>query len=370
MTFDAPRCMACNTALASVFCQADDAHLCIKCDLAVHSANKVSRRHVRQSIHTLPSHSAQQPQPSSAALPASSSTAAMQWSNPTAPNPNPADPFSASADDTAHALTPSSSEGVEKLKKRDKKALQNLISSPSSPTTTANTISIQPPPATTTAAASKTIPQPPHLKTAAHGSRKQKQKQHQSQQNKKREGGGEPRNDAVESRRMLEIVANACVRREAEALSESIGYVLPLSFKRRSSTASTSANGSLTDIIPTCASGSASASTLPTTSFDSEPPPPPPSPPKKPSAKSKRSDYNQSVRGGVANQKSSSSSTAAAAAATAGTSAASGATKRSRSSRPVTKKVRYECRKILAESRPRVRGRFVAKPKDNPTTTT
>ncbi|XAR55411.1 hypothetical protein NMG60_11035472 [Bertholletia excelsa] len=41
-----PRCEICNSP-ASLYCQADDAFLCRKCDKWVHGANFLAQRHIR-----------------------------------------------------------------------------------------------------------------------------------------------------------------------------------------------------------------------------------------------------------------------------------------------------------------------------------
>uniref|UniRef100_A0A7N0ZUM7 B box-type domain-containing protein n=1 Tax=Kalanchoe fedtschenkoi TaxID=63787 RepID=A0A7N0ZUM7_KALFE len=43
---DLVRCELCNSR-ASLYCQADDAYLCRKCDKSVHGANFLARRHIR-----------------------------------------------------------------------------------------------------------------------------------------------------------------------------------------------------------------------------------------------------------------------------------------------------------------------------------
>lgn len=346
----APRCMACNAAPASVFCQADDAHLCVKCDHVVHSANKVSRRHVRQPLHNVPRD----------LLPSNIPDAA------------------------AYAFPSTDGTGaVEKLKKREKKSILEDRPPPSPPPPPPHSV-----PHTTQKHAqdpvskrngSRTHPQvegkrsPTVVGTHTHAH------SHSHSPSTAIDGAnGHDHGDGghtLESSRMLEIVANACLRREAEALSERLGYALPLSFKRRSSTsASTSANdGSMNDLLPS-ASASASVSTLAANSFDGEPPPPPPSPPKKPQsqlskAKSKAKSLTPPTNNRHQNQQPHNHKQATTNKSAKQKSLHTPSTKRSSSSQPVTKKVRYECRRILAESRPRVRGRFVAKPKDKPNTT-
>ena len=44
----ASTCEVCTTAKPVVYCRADDAYMCRACDLSIHSANKVARRHARQ----------------------------------------------------------------------------------------------------------------------------------------------------------------------------------------------------------------------------------------------------------------------------------------------------------------------------------
>lgn len=42
-------CENCETVLASIYCQADSAHLCEKCDVEIHRS-KLASRHVRISL--------------------------------------------------------------------------------------------------------------------------------------------------------------------------------------------------------------------------------------------------------------------------------------------------------------------------------
>lgn len=45
-----PLCASCMSAPATLYCPADNAHLCPACDLEIHSANKLVKRHVRRPI--------------------------------------------------------------------------------------------------------------------------------------------------------------------------------------------------------------------------------------------------------------------------------------------------------------------------------
>lgn len=45
------QCDVCERAAASVMCCADEAVLCVDCDLRVHAANKLANKHHRVPLH-------------------------------------------------------------------------------------------------------------------------------------------------------------------------------------------------------------------------------------------------------------------------------------------------------------------------------
>lgn len=60
-------CVACRVAPASIFCSADAAFLCSACDILVHEANKLSRCHTRVPLHLIDTLNIQLTDPSSKA---------------------------------------------------------------------------------------------------------------------------------------------------------------------------------------------------------------------------------------------------------------------------------------------------------------
>lgn len=117
----------------------------------------------------------------------------------------------------------------------------------------------------------------------------------------------------------LEMIASACIRREAEALSESSGFVVPPTYVHASAKAQNY-------------SSSSSVSTDTGNSRHSPPHLHQLSLPDDDIARAERQKAVSRLK-----------------------------SKRANASRTPQKKIRYECRKQLADSRPRVKGRFVAK---------
>lgn len=115
----------------------------------------------------------------------------------------------------------------------------------------------------------------------------------------------------------LEVIAAACIRREAEALRDRSGYPMPLHFRSPSLSSASISTSALTDVL-----GSPSKTATPPNhqSFDGA------------EARAARQQSPSKV---------------------------APAKRSKRSGAP--RKVHYECRKKLADARPRIKGRFVSK---------
>lgn len=126
----------------------------------------------------------------------------------------------------------------------------------------------------------------------------------------------------------LEMIASACIRREAEALSESSGFVVPSTYVHTSAKAQNYWSSSSTSIDTGNSRHSPALHhqlSLPDDDI----------------ARAERQKAVSRLK-----------------------------SKRANASRTPQKKIRYECRKQLADSRPRVKGRFVPKTQEKQQETT